>query len=115
MKYKTTIAALLAAAGIATAGGLAWAKDAGVNDAVAALANAKITLEQAVAAAQQHHAGGKATKAELESEKGATFYEIEIVAADHQVFDVKVDAVDGKVLSSTVDKHDEGKGDRKDD
>lgn len=115
MNRKTSLAALIAVAGIATAGGIAYANQAGVNDAVADLAKAKITLEQAVTAAQQHHAGGKATKAELESKKGATFYEVEVVAANNQVFDVKIDTADGKVLSSKLDTHDSGKDDEKDD
>lgn len=46
MKSKIIIPALLVAAGIATAGGLAFAKTAGgENDAIADLAKAKITLE----------------------------------------------------------------------
>ncbi|QTD44493.1 PepSY domain-containing protein [Ottowia testudinis] len=107
MNRKTSLAAFIAAVGIATAGGLAYAAQGGaVNDAVADLSQAHITLEQAIAAAQQHHAGAKATKAELESRKGTTFYEVEVVAANQQVFDVRVDAADGKVLSSQADRHD---------
>lgn len=110
MNRKATLAALIAAAGVATAGGLAYAQPASgvvaVHEAVADLARAKLTLEQAIALAQQQHAGGKATKAELDSKRGATFYEVEVVTADHQVFDVKIDAIDGKVLSSKLDRPD---------
>lgn len=117
MNRKISFAALIAAAGIATAGGLAYANQTGtgVNDAVADLANAKITMEQAITAAQQHHTGGKATKAELDSKKGVSFYDVEVVAANNQVFDVKIDAADGKVLASTLDKHDSDKDDENDD
>lgn len=108
MNRTTTWAALIAAAGIATAGGLAYANPASMPSgvAVAGPAQAKITLEQAIAAAQSHHQGGKATKAELERKRGALVYEVEVMAADNQVFDVKVDAADGKVLSSKLDRHD---------
>lgn len=110
MNRNTHLSMLIIAAGLATAGGLAYASQAGsgTNDAVADLAKAQITLEQAVGTALGQHPGAKATKAELDSEKGATFYEVEVATADHQVFDVKIDAGSGKVLSSQLDKHDGG-------
>ena len=111
MKSKITFPALLVAAGIATAGGLAFAKTTGGdNDAVGDLAKAKITLAQAVSAAETQ-AGGKATKAELEGERGTVVFDVEVVTADNKVFDVKVDAVDGKVLSSKLDQADRGEKD----
>ena len=106
MNRNTKISALLLAAGLATAGTLAFAK-ANENDAVTDLAKAKISLSQAITAAEAH-ATGKAAKAELESEKGALHYEVEVVTADAKVLDVKVDAADGKVLSSQLDKTDQG-------
>jgi uncharacterized membrane protein YkoI len=103
-----TIPALLMAAGIATAGGLAIAKNStGDNDATADLAKARVTLVQAVGAAEAQ-VGGVATKAELESERGAVVYDVEVVTPDRKVFDVKVDAVDGKVLASQIDPADRG-------
>lgn len=114
MNRKNAISALLMAAGIATAGGLAYAKSAaGENDALADLAKAKITLTQAIGAAEAH-SNGKATKAELEGERGTVVYDVEVVTADHKVFDVKVDAADGKVLSSKQDQADRGEHDDKD-
>lgn len=110
MSLKASVAALVAAVGIAAAGGLAYAKT-GMNGEAADLARAQITLEQAVAAAQQHHSGGLATKAELESRRGSVFYEVEVVTADNQVFDVRIDAVDGKVLSSRMDRSHDRHGD----
>ena len=76
MNRKISVLALLIAASVATAGGLAFAKQSSSaeNDAVTDLA--------------------KATKAELD---------VEVVATDSKVFDVKVDAIDGKVLSSNLD------------
>lgn len=111
MKSKITIPALRVAAGIATAGGLAFAKTSGgESDAVADLAKAKITLVQAVSAAEAQ-AGGKATKAELEGERGTLVFDIEVVTPDNKVFDVKVDAANGKVLSSKLDQADRGEKD----
>ena len=111
MKSKIIIPALLVAAGIATAGGLAFANTSGgENDAIADLAKAKITLVQAVNAAEAQ-TGGKATKAELEGEHGALVFDVEIVTPDNKVFDVKVDAADGKVLSSKLDQADRGEKD----
>ena len=109
MKPKIMIPALIVAAGMATAGGLAFARQKGgmENNAVADLAKAKISMNQAVAAAETQ-AGGKATKAELEGERGALVFNVEVVAADNKVVDVKVDANDGKVLSSKPDLADHG-------
>lgn len=113
MKRKTVIPALvIAAVGVATAAGWAFANQAGgtENDAVADLAAARISLTQAVSAAEAH-AAGRATRAELERERGATVFEVEVVTADSKVFDVKVDAVDGRVLSSKPDKADRDRED----
>lgn len=111
MNRKIAIPALIMAAGIATAGGLVFAKSGGgENDAVTDLAMAKITLTQAIGAAEAH-ANGKATKAELEGERGIVVYEVEVVTADNKVFDIKVDAADGKVLSSKQDQADRGEKD----
>ena len=107
MKRNIVIPAFIVAAGMATAVGLAFAKQgSGVeNDAVGDLAKSKITLVQAVGAAEAQ-AGGKATKAELEGERGALVFNVEVVAADGKVVDFKVDAADGKVLSSKQDQED---------
>ena len=104
MKRNLMIPAFIVVAGMATAGGLALAKQAGnvENDAVGDLAKAKIALVQAVGIAETQ-AGGKATKAELESERGALVFNVEVVAADGKAVDFKVDAVDGKVLSTKQD------------
>lgn len=115
MNRKISIPALILAAGVATAGGLAYAKaSGGENDAVADLAKAKVTLAQAAAAAESH-SGGRATRAELEGEKGTTVYQVEVVTADNKVFDVRVDAADGKVLSSKADKADSSQHEESDD
>ncbi len=75
------------------------------NDA-AAVAHASVSLAQAIGTAEQH-ANGKASKAEYErtTKPGQWVYDVEVVAGA-KVFDVKVDANSGAVLSSTQDKID---------
>lgn len=109
MKSRTIVSAVLISAFLSVVGGgLVYAKQRpeGENDIGKSLSLAKISLIDAVGQAEAH-AGGKATKAELESDHGVTAFEIEVVTAQNQVFDVKVDARDGKVLSSEVDKADD--------
>lgn len=114
MNRKIAIQALIMAAGVATAGGLAFAKTSGgENDAVAELAKATVTLTQAVSAAEAQ-SGGRAIKAELDGESGSNAYQVEVVTGDNKVFDVKVDAADGRVLSSKLDQADRGEEDDND-
>lgn len=111
MNRKSTISVLILAAGVAIAGGLVCARiSMAEDDASADLAKARITLTQAVGAAEAH-VSGKATKAELEGERGTLIFLVEVVTADNKVFDVKVDAADGKVLSSQQDQADRGEKD----
>ena len=116
MKRTIMIPALILAAGVATAGGLAYAKQTGIleNDAVVDLAKAKISLSQAIGSAETH-AAGKAVKAELDSERGPVVFNVEVITADNKVMDVRVDATDGKVLSSQLDQADRGGKEDKDD
>jgi uncharacterized membrane protein YkoI len=109
MKRKILIPAIIMAAGIATAGGVAYSQQpapATQNDAIAELAKARISLAQAVAIAEQH-AGGKASRAELEDEDGRFVYGVE-VSDTLKTTDVKVDATDGRVVSAKVDAADPG-------
>lgn len=115
MNRKYYIPALIMAAGVVTAGGLTFAKQFDAeNESSADFAKATISLSQAVSAAEAQ-AGGKASKAEFASERGALVYEVEIVTADSKVFDVKVDATNGKVLSSKLDQADRGEKEDNDD
>lgn len=116
MKRKLLIPTLFLAAGVVTAASLAHATQSGVleNDAIADLAKAKISLAQAVSAAEAQ-AGGKATKAELDGERGPIVFNVEVVTADSEVIDVRIDAIDGKVLSSKQDHSDRAGKDDKDD
>jgi uncharacterized membrane protein YkoI len=104
MKRKLTaaIAAALAATAI---GGAAYAAKSGQEDDALAIASTKVSLAQAISAAEQH-VGGKAAKAEFEQDKGQWVFDVEVVKDATQVMDVKVDANTGKVLSATADKAD---------
>ena len=109
MKRKLFIPAAIAAAGLAAAGGLAYAQQGPfgeVNDAASNLAGVRVGLVQAIAAAEQH-AGGRAARAEIENERGGAIFEVEVVTAANAVMDVKVDA-DGKVIAATQDTGDNG-------
>ena len=77
------------------------------NDALA-IADAKISLTQAVSAAEQH-AGGKASRAEFEHHKGQWVFDVEVVKG-RQVMDVTVNSSSGAVIAAVEDK-----ADRKDD
>ncbi|ANH66587.1 peptidase M4 [Mitsuaria sp. 7] len=98
------------------AGALAYAekqeggKGGAENDAIA-VTKAKVSLAQAVAVAEQH-LNGKASRAEYERTKQGDAYDIEVVNGD-KVFDVRVDAEKGVILSSALDESD-GNGDRED-
>ena len=73
------------------------------NDA-ALLSQAKISLPQAIAVAEQH-AQGKAVRAELEDENGTLVYGVEVTNGI-QTTDVKVDINNGKILSARADQAD---------
>lgn len=108
MNAKRHFAALMAAAGLAIAGGMAWAQPAPGSAAVqpvpAVQPQGRISLQQAIAAAEKHHPGGTATKAELDTEWGQAVYEVEVRMPNRQEYDVKIDAGSGKVLSSRLDR-----------
>ena len=96
---KHSIAAAIAAAGI----GVGFATSAANNDAQA-INEAKISLTQAIAAAEKH-AAGKATKAEIERHKDKLVYEVEVLSGT-KVMEVKVDPQLGTVLSAKEEKGD---------
>ena len=93
---------------IAAAGSIAYAAQSGTANDATAIAKAKIPLAQAVTIAEQH-ANGKAARAEYENSKQGWVYDVEVVSG-LKVFDVKVDADKGTVISSaedTVDRDDD--------
>lgn len=113
MKTPFTITALIAAASLAAAAGLAQANPATpaasshVQPAPAAQTvpatpgvAPTISMEQAIAIAQKHHPGGRIKDVEMDVEWGRRVYEIEVVGADWHEYDMRIDAVSGKVLSN---------------
>jgi uncharacterized membrane protein YkoI len=89
---------------LAAAGSVAYAAQGATENDAMAITKAKIPLSQAVAAAEQR-ANGKAARAEYEHSKQGWVYDVEIVSGP-KVFDVKVDADKGTVISSSEDKAD---------
>ena len=76
----------------------------GQENDIALLSKAKISLTQAIAAAEQH-AQGKASRAELEDENGKLVYGVEVVGGGKST-DVKVDINTGQILSAQADQAD---------
>jgi uncharacterized membrane protein YkoI len=72
------------------------------------ISKAQVAMSQAITTAEQQ-AGGKATAAKLENEKGKLLYEVRVTGKD-QVTEVKIDAQDGKVLA-TAPAHEHKRGD----
>jgi uncharacterized membrane protein YkoI len=105
-KFSILLGALTVVASAAYA-----ARSGGENDALA-ISNAKIPLTQAVSAAEQH-VGGKAARAEYENTRQGWAYDVEVIKGS-QVFDVRVDADKGTVISSTEDKADRDDHDERD-
>lgn len=101
--YRYTKLSLLAI-GVAAIGAVAYAAERGANNDALAITQAKIPLTQAVTVAEQH-AGGKASRAEYEHSKHAWIYDVEVVSGA-KVFDVRVDADKGSVISSVEDTAD---------
>lgn len=90
----------------------ALAAQNGENDAVA-IGNAKVTLVDAVGIAQRH-ASGQASRAEFENSSQGWVYDVEVVSG-RKVYDVRIDAAKGTVLSSNEDEADRGGEHDKDD
>lgn len=89
---------------IAAAGTTAFAAKGGMENDAMSITKAKISLTQAIAVAEQH-AHGKAARAEYENSKQGWIFDVEVVSGA-KVFDVRVDASKGTVISSIEDKSD---------
>ncbi len=91
--YITTAAIMLT--------GSAYAADAGD---IRLLNEAKLSLVDAIKAAE-NNIGGKAIEASLDDDAWKPAYEISVVK-DNRIFDVQIDAIEGKVLGSREDNDD---------
>ncbi len=96
-KYAAPLA-LVALIGLGATAQIGYASERSErqNDA-AALANAKVTLQQAVATAEQQ-AGGRAASADLQQDKGVPQFEVEVVG-QQGVKTVLVNAQTGTVTA----------------
>lgn len=99
IKHSKTLSVLLMTVMMAGAAvNTAQAGDSKEKDAKEILLfnQAKITLSDAIEAAQQK-TGGKAIEAEVDDEAGTIQFEVEVIK-DGKVHEVKVDGISGKVL-----------------
>ena len=71
---------------------------------VKAASEAKISLVQAIQAAEKHQ-GGKAIDASIDDDSFTPTYEVSVVK-DAKLYDVRIDAVSGGVLNTREDKDD---------
>lgn len=111
MKHFNKIIAAAVFSGVALAGAsmAVQAKKPSINDAVV-VTNASVSIEQAINMAKQV-VPGTASKAEFSTDEGKAVWEVEIVAANQQVFDIEVDPTSGKVLKQKLDSADNGDDD----
>lgn len=93
----------LMTAGVLAAGtlgaGAAYAKDNQTNEA-AIMANAKITMAQAIATAEQQ-TGGKAVGSGIEDQDGTVFLEVQVLKANQRQ-KVLIDPQSGQVVKTVV-------------
>ena len=89
---------------IAAAGTVAYAAQSSAENDATAINQAKIPLAQAISIAEQH-VNGKAARAEYENSARGWVYDVEVVSG-LKVFDVKIDADKGTVVSSAEDTAD---------
>ena len=107
---------LLTAAALCTSAVLAFARDAGAPDIAEALRSGEIqSLDGIIKRITEQHRG-RVTEIELGSKNGRYVYEIDIVDAEGNKTEFKLDANNGELLSSKVDNdEDQAKNDSDDD
>ncbi|MBX3656691.1 MAG: PepSY domain-containing protein [Ramlibacter sp.] len=104
MPHYTRLSLLTFAIALAATGFAAHATRVDKADDALTIIEAKVPLAKAVAIAEQH-ANGKASRAEYEKSAQGWIYDVEVVSGT-RVFDVRVDAGKGTVISSAEDKAD---------
>ncbi len=103
----TMVVRIVAGFGMLASAALSCAEGQGGVEALRkAVTAAKVSIAQAVEAAQKEVAGGKVVEVGLEIEKEAAFFEV-VVLSGEAVKEVKVDLATGKVLAVTEEKVDE--------
>ncbi len=118
MKEMTTVLAGVVLTALIAVGGVSaqQAKNADAirvksGDAAGSAEKARISRDSAVNAAL-NAVPGKALETELESENGRLVYSVEIAQAGRHTAEVKVDAVNGKVLKISADRGDKEEGEK---
>lgn len=99
--YEEIMKSLLLAASLLVAPSV-FARDNDAAEYAYQLSQAKISLIDALTTAQTE-AKGTAVSAELDSSQGKVVYEVEVLA-NEKIFDVKINAVDGTILSVKEDR-----------
>jgi uncharacterized membrane protein YkoI len=95
---KLVVAALALPLGFAGLGALAASQE----DTTTQFAQSKVSIFQAVRAAEKHHPG-RAMSAEFEMMNGKGVYKVDVVNKEKRTMEIVVDAHDGKVLSAKAD------------
>lgn len=102
------------AAGSLGAAGAAFAKDKDQKtDEAAIMANAKVTMGQAIATAESQ-VGGKAVGVGIEDENGAVAFEVEVLK-DGQKHKVLVDPQSGQIVKTAMADNERNENGREND
>ena len=100
--------------GTLAAAGAAYAKDKELRTNEAAImANAKVTMAQAIATAEQK-TGGKTVGTGIEDQDGTVFLEVQVLK-DNQRHSVLIDPQSGQVVKVAIDNEQDENGDENDD
>jgi len=116
MKHLNKIVASMVLVGMVLLGALAGtayiaqAKNSESEDA-RAVTQATVSMNKAIEIAQQQ-VPGDVVGAEFENEDGQILWEVEILAANKEVYELEIDATSGKVLKQKKDHDDDDEGDR---
>ena len=98
------IAAILITAGFAGAAFASQAKEAQLNDAIAA-ADARVSIATALNLALKK-VPGTAVGAKFEERDGHSFWKVEVLAGNREVRDLMIDSTTGKLLKNLADRED---------
>lgn len=110
LRRKLMTAALVGTLAAGTLGGsvAAYARNGGDSrtDETSIVANAKITMAQAIAAAEQQ-VGGKAAGSEIEDQDGTVYFEVQVLknGTRHKVL---IDPQSGKVVKTVTAENERG-------
>jgi len=119
MKYLNKIVASMVITGMVLLGALAGtayvaqAKNSESEDAQA-VTQASVSMNKAIEIALQQ-VPGNVVGAEFESEDGQTVWEVEILAANKDIYELEIDAASGKVIKQEKEDDDDDEEDEDED